>query len=355
MLEGTVTLGMLVAFIQYSQRFFRPIQDLSEKYNILQSAMAACERIFKLLDTAPEIVSPADPVKPQGQVASNSRMSGSPIVACPTSQRSREQDREATPPNRQRISTNADWILQRRQLHHRAGRDHRHRRPHRRRQDHHHLSDDALLRCAEGRSQDRWRRSARDGPRTICAAASASCLQDPFLFTGTIAENIRLGNRMRSTTQAMRKAAGRSQRRRLHRFASRWIQQNPYANAATRSPPDRSSSINFARALAHNPHILILDEATSSVDTETEFRVRDALDAHGRRPHHRDHRASSLHDSARRHILVMHKAKLREMGTHQQLLAKRGIYWKLYQLQYKDQELGIPSTETASSPQINAD
>ena len=97
--------------------------------------------------------------------------------------------------------------------------------------------------------------------------------------------------------------------------------------------------ISFARALAHNPRYLILDEATSSVDTETEFRVRDALNKNGGRPDQGvviAHRLSTIQRADR--ILVMHKGKLRESGTHQELLAQRGIYWKLYQLQYKDQE-----------------
>ena len=97
--------------------------------------------------------------------------------------------------------------------------------------------------------------------------------------------------------------------------------------------------ISFARALAHNPRFLILDEATSSVDTETEFRVRDALErmVEGRTSIVIAHRLSTIQRADR--ILVMHKGKLREIGTHQELLALRGIYWKLYQLQYKDQEI----------------
>ncbi len=99
--------------------------------------------------------------------------------------------------------------------------------------------------------------------------------------------------------------------------------------------------ISFARALAHNPKILILDEATSSVDTETEFRVRDALTrmVEGRTSVMIAHRLSTVQRANK--IVVMHKGKLREIGSHQQLLANRGIYWKLYQLQYKDQELPV--------------
>ena len=107
--------------------------------------------------------------------------------------------------------------------------------------------------------------------------------------------------------------------------------------------------INFARALAHDPKILILDEATSSVDTETEIRVRAALDrmVEGRTSVVIAHRLSTVQRADK--ILVMHKGQLREIGSHQQLLAQRGIYWKLYQLQYKDQELAVPQ------PQVGAD
>jgi ATP-binding cassette subfamily B protein len=99
--------------------------------------------------------------------------------------------------------------------------------------------------------------------------------------------------------------------------------------------------MSFARALAHNPRILILDEATSSVDTETEVRVREALDrlVEGRTSIVIAHRLSTIQRASR--ILVMHKGQLRETGTHQQLIAARGIYWKLYQLQYKDQETAL--------------
>ena len=100
--------------------------------------------------------------------------------------------------------------------------------------------------------------------------------------------------------------------------------------------------VSFARALAHNPRYLILDEATSSVDTETEYRVREALNrmVEGRTSIIIAHRLSTIQRADR--ILVMHKGRLRESGTHQQLLARRGIYWKLYQLQYKDQEIRVP-------------
>ena len=115
--------------------------------------------------------------------------------------------------------------------------------------------------------------------------------------------------------------------------------------------------ISFARALAHDPRVLILDEATSSVDTETEFRVRDALSrmigARGRTSLIVAHRLSTVQRADK--IIVMHKSRVREIGNHQQLLARRGIYWKLYQLQYKDQEIPLPATANGSERLVGAD
>jgi ATP-binding cassette subfamily B protein len=115
--------------------------------------------------------------------------------------------------------------------------------------------------------------------------------------------------------------------------------------------------VSFARALAHDPRILILDEATSSVDTETEFRVRDALTrlVEGRTSLIIAHRLSTIQRADK--IIVMHKGKVREAGTHQQLLASKGVYWKLYQLQYKDQELGAPvaAVQGTPRPEVQAD
>jgi len=113
--------------------------------------------------------------------------------------------------------------------------------------------------------------------------------------------------------------------------------------------------INFARALAYNPRILILDEATSSVDTDTELRIRSALErmVEGRTSVLIAHRLSTVQRAET--ILVMHKGQLREMGSHQELLAQRGLYWKLYQLQYKDQEIGAiapPSREPSAAPAV---
>jgi ATP-binding cassette subfamily B protein len=178
-------------------------------------------------------------------------------------------------------------------------------------------------------------------------------LQDPFLFSGTIGGNIRLGTEW-IKDEAVEKAAEEVNVADFINALPDGFNSEVKERGSTLSTGQKQL-ISFARALAHDPKILILDEATSSVDTETEFRVREALTrmVEGRTSVIIAHRLSTIQRADK--IIVMHKSKVREMGTHQQLLANRGIYYKLYQLQYKDQELGIPTAETASSPQISAD
>ncbi len=162
-------------------------------------------------------------------------------------------------------------------------------------------------------------------------------LQDPHLFTGTIGGNIRLGS-AHVTEEAVEMAAGQVN---LLDFIEELPQrfEHPVRERGNGLSTGQKQLIGFARALAHNPRYLILDEATSSVDTETEFKVREALArmVEGRTSIIIAHRLSTIQRADR--ILVMHKGKLRESGSHQELLAQRGIYWKLYQLQYKDQEV----------------
>ncbi|HET7206746.1 MAG TPA: ATP-binding cassette domain-containing protein, partial [Terriglobales bacterium] len=169
-------------------------------------------------------------------------------------------------------------------------------------------------------------------------------LQDPFLFSGTVEQNIRLGSSW-IEDEAVERAAEEVNIADFIRSLPDGFKESVRERGSTLSTGQKQL-ISFARALAHDPKILILDEATSSVDTETEFRVREALTrmVEGRTSIVIAHRLSTVQRADK--ILVMHKGKLREMGTHQQLLAQRGIYWKLYQLQYKDQEIpaGAPST-----------
>jgi ATP-binding cassette subfamily B protein len=173
-------------------------------------------------------------------------------------------------------------------------------------------------------------------------------LQDPFLFSGTIGGNIRLGTDWITDEQVRQAAEDVNLAEFIHQLPKTY-EEEVRERGSTLSTGQKQL-ISFARALAHSPRILILDEATSSVDTETEFKVRDALGkmVEGRTSIIIAHRLSTVQRADK--ILVMHKSQLREMGTHQQLLAKRGIYYRLYQLQYKDQEIpAIPGPEVTAS------
>ena len=193
----------------------------------------------------------------------------------------------------------------------------------------------------------------RDHDLTELRRHFAVVLQDPFLFSGTIGENIRLGNE--AITDATMQRAARDVNvldfieSLPHGF------DEPVRERGNSLSTGQKQLINFARALAYNPRILILDEATSSVDTDTELRIRGALErmVEGRTSVLIAHRLSTVQRADT--ILVMHKGQLREMGSHQELLAQRGLYWKLYQLQYKDQENGVlapPSPEPSTAPAI---
>lgn len=309
-LEDTLTLGSLVAFLQYSQRFFRPISDLSEKFNILQAAMASSERIFGLLDTPVSLVSPV-----HGE----------------------------TPIGHGRIVFDNVWFAYR---------------------DENYVLKNVSFAIEPGervgivgatgagkttlinlllRFYDVNRgRITIDGvnirkiPLDELRRRFGLVLQDVFLFSGTIRDNISLGHAEITETDIRRAASS------VH--AERFISQFPDGfdsavaeRGATLSVGQRQL-LSFARALAFAPEVLILDEATSSVDTDTEILIRDALRQlmTGRTTVAIAHRLSTVQDMDR--ILVLHKGRLREVGTHQELLAQRGIYHMLYQLQYRDQE-----------------
>jgi ATP-binding cassette subfamily B protein len=349
-LSGTVTIGMLAAFNMYSQRFWRPIQDLSDKYNILQAAMAACERIFKLLDTAPEIVSPANPrtgdesnrIEFQHVWFTYQKLTAEQKELVNRVTDSTESARELA------AITDIEWILKDVSFaiepgqtiavvgHTGAGK--------------------TTLTSLMMRFYDINAGSIRlDGVdlRELDLAALrghfAVVLQDPFLFTGTIAENIRFGNE--AITEATLRQAARDVNVLDFIDSLPGGFEEPVRERGNSLSTGQKQLINFARALAYNPRILILDEATSSVDTDTELRIRGALErmVEGRTSVLIAHRLSTIQRADT--ILVMHKGQLREMGSHQQLLAQRGLYWKLYQLQYKDQEIGV-GTLTHREPSI---
>jgi len=315
-LLGTLSLGGLVAFIQYSEKFFRPISDLSEKFNILQGAMASSERIFKLLDTKTELELPEHPIVPDAIVG-----------------KIRFEDVSFA-------YNEEDWVLEEVDFavdpgetvaivgHTGAGK--------------------TTLASLLTRFYDVQRGKVVVSDTDVRAwdldalrRQFGIVLQDVHLFSGTIASNIRLGDTDISD-EAVAAAA-----KAVH--LDTWLDTLPMGLETRVQERGASLSagqkqlVSFARALVHDPKILILDEATSSVDTHTEILVREAL---ARLLEDRTsiviaHRLSTIQRADR--IVVMHKGRVREVGTHQELLAERGIYYRLYQLQYKDQELGKPA------------
>jgi ATP-binding cassette subfamily B multidrug efflux pump len=329
LVQNTMTLGVLVAFMQYAQRFFRPIQDLSEKYNILQSAMAAGERVFKLLDTKIEVTSAAVTKTPQGP----GRIEFDHVwFAYGDSEKTGEPDW---------VLRDVNFVLDPGETIAVVG---------------HTGAGKTTLISLLMRFYDVQRGAIRIDGVDIkemnlddLRSRFGVVLQDPFLFSGTVAGNIRLGT-ARIQDQDVVQAAEDVNLADFIRTLPGGFKEVVRERGSTLSTGQKQL-ISFARALAHNPKILILDEATSSVDTETEFRVRDALNrmVEGRTALIIAHRLSTIQRAHK--IIVMHKGQVREMGSHQQLLTQRGIYYKLYQLQYKDQEV---SAAQAPSP-ANAD
>jgi ATP-binding cassette, subfamily B, multidrug efflux pump len=379
------SLGVLIAFTQYAMRFFRPIMDFSEKYNILQSAMAASERIFRMLDTPVEVVSPAVTKKPTGpgriefdhvwfayrdvpEETTDRVATGASPVPPGRSPAALGKDHVATtasavpPKQREAVSGNGhaesepDWVLRDVSFaiepgetvavvgHTGAGKT---------------TLISLLLRFYD--VQKGAIRidgvDVRDMDLADLRARFGVVLQDPFLFTGTIGGNIRLGTD-RILDAHIQQAAEDVNLGDFIRSLPKGFDEEVRERGSTLSTGQKQL-ISFARALAHEPKILILDEATSSVDTETEFKVRDALArmVEGRTSLIIAHRLSTIQRADK--IIVMHKGQLREVGTHQELLAHRGIYYKLYQLQYKDQEISdvgrAPSPASAGESTVSAD
>jgi ATP-binding cassette subfamily B protein len=353
-LPPTVTIGVLIMFTQFSLRFWRPIQDLSDKYNILQAAMAACERIFKLMDSAPEIVSPAHPIPGDG----SNRIEFEHVWF--TYQKLTDEQKAAVAKAEQSSANGAElagldgieWILKDVSFtiepgqtvaivgHTGAGKT---------------TLTSLMMRFYEVTAGRILLDGVdlRDHDLTELRRHFAVVLQDPFLFSGTIGENIRLGNEQ-ITSETMRRAARDVNVLDFIETLPHGFDE-PVRERGNSLSTGQKQLINFARALAYNPHILILDEATSSVDTDTELRIRGALErmVEGRTSVLIAHRLSTVQRADT--ILVMHKGQLREMGSHQELLAQRGLYWKLYQLQYKDQEAGFlapPSPEPSPAQAV---
>ena len=330
-LADTLTLGALIAFFQFSERFFRPIRDLSEKYNILQSAMASSERIFNLIDTKPTIVSPAMPRAIPSKGSALRGTKGSAFRGTKGSAfRGTVEFRNVS-----FAYNDDDWVLK-----------------------------DVSFEVGSGESVAIVGHTGA-GKTTVTNLMTrfydiqkgqilldgvdvatidldslrgrfAVVLQDVFMFSGTLGSNIRLGSGISEerVLQAVEDVNLGSYVRSLEDGLN-----HPVNERGTTLSVGQRQLVAFARALAHDPEILILDEATSSVDTETEQQIRKAIDRlmTGRTSIVIAHRLSTIQRCDK--IIVMHKGRIREVGTHQELLAERGLYFKLYRLQYKEQEL----------------
>jgi ATP-binding cassette subfamily B multidrug efflux pump len=352
-LGGIVTVGILVAFIQYAQRFFRPIQDLSDKYNILQAAMAAAERVFKLLDQAPEIVSHPTPTLPDPSDGTYGRIEfkdvwftyqtivnenpGAPRLDSETWGSTTDPGPDLTSdPSIEWILRGVSFTIHPNETAAIVG---------------HTGAGKTTITALMMRFYDIQRGQilidgvdVRQQDLNALRRRFGVVLQDPFLFSGTIAQNIRLGTPWITDAQLQRAADEVNVGDFIRTLPLQF--DEPVRERGAGLSTGQKQLISFARALAHAPGILILDEATSSVDTDTEHRVRLALSRMitGRTSVLIAHRLSTIQSADT--ILVMHKGTLREQGTHQQLLALRGLYYKLYQLQYRDQE-GVASDAPA--------
>jgi ATP-binding cassette subfamily B protein len=334
-LSSSITLGVLIAFTMFAQRFFRPIQDLSEKFNILQSAMAASERIFKLLDEPFSIESSPNAIKlesPRGEIEFRNVWFSYRNVEEPNDE---------------------DWVLRDVSFRIRPGQSFA--------IVGHTGAGKTTLISLLLRFYDIQRGQILLDGKDIrlldlqdLRKQFGIVLQDPFLFTGSIESNVRLGTSGISREEVER-ALDQIGLGDYVRSLPEGVQTEVNERGSTLSVGQRQL-ISFARALAHNPRFLILDEATSSVDTKTELLIRDAVERllSGRTALVIAHRLSTVQHADR--ILVFHKGRLREQGAHQELLAQRGIYYRLYQLQYKEQELGetLPADRPSGAPPFSA-
>jgi ATP-binding cassette, subfamily B, multidrug efflux pump len=309
-LIGHMTLGIVAAFIQYGQRFFNPIRDLSEKYNIMQSTMAASERIFKLLDAEEQIILPADAVKlkpAQGAIEFDHvwfAYKNQDYVLKDVSFKIKPGEKVAVVGATGAGKTTLIHLITR------------------------------MYEPSQGTIRldgtDIQKVNVYDLRQRI-----GLVLQDSFVFSGTIHDNISLGNDD-IPHQNIVKAA---QNVNAHHFIARLKGQYEYVlmERGNNLSVGQKQLLSFARALAFNPPILILDEATSSVDTGTEMLIRDAI--HKLMVQRTSliiaHRLSTIRDVD--WILVLHKGEIREVGTHKELMKKRGVYYRLYQLQFREE------------------
>lgn len=311
-IQNQMTIGVLFAFIQYTEMFFRPIRDLSEKYNILQTSMASSERIFKLLDNKTFVQNPENPIqlkKVKGDISFRdvwfAYEDGNYVLKNISFDIHAGESVAIVGHTGAGKSTIINLLtrfydIQKGQI----------------------LVDGIDIRLVD-------KRELRKHISIV--------LQDVYLFSGTIKSNITMDNPEISFEKVVEAAKLVGADKFIENLPKKYDEEVKERGATL--SVGQKQLISFARALAYDPKILILDEATSSVDTDTEKLIQQAIEnlLKGRTAVVIAHRLSTIQNADK--IIVLHKGELKEMGTHQQLLAKRGIYYKLYQLQYKDQEL----------------
>lgn len=315
LIRGALQFGVLFAFINYIQQFFRPISSLTEKYNVMQAAMASSERIFQLLDTTDAIPDPAEPVRlpeVKGRVELKNvwfAYEGDNWVL---------KDVSLTAEPKQTVAFVGATGAGKSSIINLLSRFY-----------------DVQKGCILIDGID-IRRLRKDELRRQIGVV----LQDVFLFGDTIAGNISLNNPDISLEQIKRAARLVNADEFISRLPEGY-RQEVEERGATLSAGERQL-LAFARALAYDPRILILDEATASIDTATELLIQAALKklAQGRTTIIVAHRLSTIQHADK--IIVIHKGRIRETGTHQQLLHQGGIYYDLYRLQYKDRLLAEP-------------
>jgi ATP-binding cassette subfamily B multidrug efflux pump len=317
-LAGHVTVGTVMAFLQFNEMFWRPIRDLSEKYNIMQTAMASSERVFKLLDDRTMVHDPA--------VA----------VPLPVVRGEIEFKNVWFAYNQGERGEKIEWILKDISFKISAGETAAF-------VGHTGAGKTTIINLLT-RFYDIQKGTIlidgvdiRQVRQEDLRKQIAVVLQDVFLFSGDIASNIGLGNDAVSEDRIRAAARVVGANRFIERMPGGYHEEVKERGATL--SVGQKQLISFARALAYHPKILILDEATSSVDTETELLIQAAIKKllHGRTSIVIAHRLSTIQTADK--IIVMHKGEVREMGRHQELLALGGVYHTLYQLQYKEQEI----------------
>ncbi|MFA5012772.1 MAG: ABC transporter ATP-binding protein [Ignavibacteria bacterium] len=309
-LQNAVSVGVIIAFVQYTEMFFRPIRDLAEKYNILQTAMASSERIFNLLDTSNPVLDPVEP-KPLDKIRGNIQFKNvwfayndEDYVLKNINFDFKEGEKVAFVGHTGAGKTTIINLINR-----------------------FYDVNKGEIKIDGVNIKDINQKELRKNTGVV--------LQDVFLFSGDIRYNIDLGNKD-ITEEQINNAIDNVGLRKFINELPDGLNHKVNERGTTFSVGQRQL-ISFARALAYNPRILVLDEATSSVDTETEILIQNAIKKliEGRTSIIIAHRLSTIQSCDK--IIVMHKGEVKEMGNHQELLNKKGLYYKLYQLQYKEE------------------